>query len=280
MLIGPFSYKFNPEGGVGEQYQIIEGRIEGCFKVAKNKDINYFDSRTPGYDIAKYYAKVKTPSDADRVYIGSNGKTFMRARSSNGLDMCRFKHVGFYKQIKHPWYLDWEFRWTTSGSAALRPDGIKNCANNYGRMALANSQKMDQIAVGSFYGNLGAWNREVAKYQLYKVHESECDDILEEAQCVSCPKGFVCNGTKDITPDSNYLYTWRTSRAECQDNPGGKCGVCEGDCDRDSHCKSGLKCWQRSSSSSVPPGCKSQESNSLLKKHDFGSHDYCYDPSK
>ena len=52
-----------------------------------------------------------------------------------------------------------------------------------------------------------------------------------------------------------------------------KLGKCEGDCDSDKDCKPGLKCFQRSSSSYVPPGCKPGGSG------DDPTHDYCYDPS-
>merc|ERR1719353_2034702 len=49
--------------------------------------------------------------------------------------------------------------------------------------------------------------------------------------------------------------------------------ACEGDCDNDSDCAPGLKCYQRDSSSDVPPGCQAGGSG------DLGTHDYCYDPS-
>ena len=52
-----------------------------------------------------------------------------------------------------------------------------------------------------------------------------------------------------------------------------KLGKCEGDCDSDKDCKPGLKCFQRSSSKNVPPGCEPGGSG------DDPTHDYCYDPS-
>ena len=51
-----------------------------------------------------------------------------------------------------------------------------------------------------------------------------------------------------------------------------KCDVCEGDCDNDNDCKSGLKCFQRSSSSKQVPGCAKGGDG------DIGTHDYCYKP--
>ena len=52
-----------------------------------------------------------------------------------------------------------------------------------------------------------------------------------------------------------------------------KLGKCEGDCDSDNDCKPGLKCFERSSSKNVPPGCKPGGSG------DDPTHDYCYDPN-
>ena len=52
----------------------------------------------------------------------------------------------------------------------------------------------------------------------------------------------------------------------------GKMENCWGDCDSDSHCASGLKCFQRNGMTSVP-GCNWGGSG------DVGSVDYCYDPA-
>ena len=51
-----------------------------------------------------------------------------------------------------------------------------------------------------------------------------------------------------------------------------KLNECEGDCDSDRDCASGLKCFQRNSSSSIVPGCMPGG------KGDIGDHDYCYNP--
>jgi len=48
-----------------------------------------------------------------------------------------------------------------------------------------------------------------------------------------------------------------------------KCGQCEGDCDKDSECRTGLKCFQRSGFTAVP-GCAGQG---------VSNYDYCYDPN-
>ena len=51
-----------------------------------------------------------------------------------------------------------------------------------------------------------------------------------------------------------------------------KCGKCEGDCDSDNDCAAGLKCFQRSNSAELVPGCEAGGSG------DVGSTDYCYEP--
>jgi len=55
--------------------------------------------------------------------------------------------------------------------------------------------------------------------------------------------------------------------SDCEE---GQCGLCQGDCDSDSHCQYGLKCFFRSNRAPNPPGCEGQAVSSV---------DYCYDPN-
>ena len=48
------------------------------------------------------------------------------------------------------------------------------------------------------------------------------------------------------------------------------CGICEGDCDNDSHCSGKLKCFIRHGSEAVP-GCSGG--------NDKAGKDFCYDPN-
>merc|ERR1712080_166957 len=50
-----------------------------------------------------------------------------------------------------------------------------------------------------------------------------------------------------------------------------KCGPCEGDCDSDNDCQSGLKCYQRTNSGQTVPGC---DRTGYVKS--TSDHDYCY----
>jgi len=54
--------------------------------------------------------------------------------------------------------------------------------------------------------------------------------------------------------------------------PSNKCTACQGDCDVDGDCATGLKCFQRSASEKIP-GCK------VGGNGDVNKHDYCYAPS-
>eukprot|EP01049_Picozoa_sp_SAG25_P021678 SAG25_NODE_8186_length_434_cov_1.128358_2_plen_104_part_01 len=50
-----------------------------------------------------------------------------------------------------------------------------------------------------------------------------------------------------------------------------RCSSCQGDCDGDRDCKTGLKCFQRSAKQSIP-GCK------LTFTHNVANYDFCYAP--
>lgn len=56
--------------------------------------------------------------------------------------------------------------------------------------------------------------------------------------------------------------------------PSKKCTVCQGDCDSDNDCATGLKCFQRTTSSQKVPGCAA---TGYVKTTD-GDHDYCHTP--
>jgi hypothetical protein len=51
-----------------------------------------------------------------------------------------------------------------------------------------------------------------------------------------------------------------------------KCKKCQGDCDSDSECEGGLKCFQRDGREEVP-GCSGSTD------HDLSGRDFCYDPN-
>jgi len=87
----------------------------------------------------------------------------------------------------------------------------------------------------------------------------DCD---KDDDCAGNLKCFQRNGFTPVphclgtgAPDWDYCYD--SKEPELQDvavNPKGPLEVCHGDCDKDSDCEKGLKCFQRSGFTSVP-GC-------------------------
>merc|ERR1719334_2482454 len=53
-------------------------------------------------------------------------------------------------------------------------------------------------------------------------------------------------------------------------NPSVTLTECEGDCDSDDDCVSGLQCWQRAITDGPPPGCTGTPTHTM---------DYCFDPT-
>ena len=84
------------------------------------------------------------------------------------------------------------------------------------------------------------------------------NDFTSNTMCCACGGGrLVWGELKDNHVDGCKRGTWGWLN--------GGCPVCEGDCDRDSDCGDGLRCFQRDGYTQVP-GCKG------TGKHDW---DYC-----
>ena len=100
------------------------------------------------------------------------------------------------------------------------------------------------------------------------VYDSSCDG---KGAFYMCPKS-----AKMLTSRAgSCVYVKPTSMnnkgiSGC--NPKRKCQVCQGDCDTDADCVSGLKCFQRNNKKSVP-GCSTGGTG------DKSAYDYCYNPS-
>jgi len=71
----------------------------------------------------------------------------------------------------------------------------------------------------------------------------------------------------DYCYDPKKLHNWGGSGC----TPSKKCDTCQGDCDSDRDCKTGLKCFQRSNKK-VVTGCKKGGVG------DKNAHDYCFNP--
>ena len=103
-----------------------------------------------------------------------------------------------------------------------------------------------------------------------KLCEGDCDNDLQ------CAKGLVCFQRNGFTPVPGCNGLGRKNYDYCIEKPLKDYGadahnkrrplqLCEGDCDSDSQCASGLKCFQRSGFTRVP-GCSGNGKN---------HYDYC-----
>merc|ERR1719428_790027 len=71
------------------------------------------------------------------------------------------------------------------------------------------------------------------------------------------------------TPSPTSLQKTAVNKGGSGCTSSAKCGACEGDCDNDSDCGSGLKCFQ-TETGAHPPGCNTGGNPN--------TYDWCYDP--
>merc|ERR1711920_969257 len=93
-------------------------------------------------------------------------------------------------------------------------------------------------------------------------------NLKGKAKCGNCPKGFTNLGAtkcKKAAPAGD-------KQLGGGNNGGAKnLKACSGECDADSQCAKGLKCFQRSKGEKIP-GCKGNGGGK--------DWDYCYDPKR
>jgi len=111
--------------------------------------------------------------------------------------------------------------------------------------------------------------------------EGDCDsdnDCVGSKLCWQRDKGDAyppgCYGNSFGKGDYCYAPSGKRLKRIAH-NPRGKLGECEGDCDSDSDCNTGLFCWHRGSTGgdqgrAIPPGCYGDSS--------ISDWDYCYRP--
>jgi hypothetical protein len=106
--------------------------------------------------------------------------------------------------------------------------------------------------------------------------DSECKSGLKCFQRTGTQAVPGCTGDKPNYSGFDFCYkpptpTPGTLKIVGNDGgPGFPLNACEGDCDKDSDCKSGLKCKQRNGSETVP-GCTGDKPN-------YKGTDFCYKP--
>merc|ERR1711865_161499 len=103
-----------------------------------------------------------------------------------------------------------------------------------------------------------------------------CDDI-ESVSCAAESGSAAPVAPETAAPETATPTVAPTGTTAVNDmgasgcTSSNKCGQCEGDCDSDADCRTGLMCFQRTSSSQTVPGC--QGSGYVKSSSD---HDYCY----
>ena len=100
------------------------------------------------------------------------------------------------------------------------------------------------------------------------VDDGSESDVLKKT-IVGLTANFDYEVSWKILRDSNSLInSVNLGGSGCSSS--NKCSECQGDCDRDTDCEDGLKCFQRNTNGPVPTGCTG---------YMYSNYDYCYDPS-
>lgn len=100
-------------------------------------------------------------------------------------------------------------------------------------------------------------------YQFNQDSKTNCDSpIISLAECKEAVKELA-----DLSPEVKLKTI--VNKGGTPPGRGRRLGECEGDCDRDSDCHYGLRCYQRGNQ--IIPGCKGRGA-----RH----YDFCYDPKK
>ena len=202
---------------------------------------------------------------------------------------------------------------TTDGPTTDNPDGSNDggAAGNEGGTTICGEAGLDDgpqmnmaVMIGGYRNDSSAWGSEA----LYKAYNLMCKgaaytdpqyrhislywqklgklidpavDIIctEPAELVhTCEQGWNMNSPHYTAPKLFHSQS-STGAAPVVDKgasgctPSQRCDVCEGDCDSDSDCATGLKCHQRRTSTATVLGCAG---TGYVKT--ASDHDYCYDP--
>lgn len=109
------------------------------------------------------------------------------------------------------------------------------------------------------------------------LQSSDHKSILSDCNGLTHSVADYCYDPKAITTDKAKLgehgwsaHQFQNTKAKGGRGRIGKIGLCQGDCDGDSQCRTGLKCYQSSTNGDTLTGCAGKT---------VGAHDYCYDPA-
>lgn len=92
-------------------------------------------------------------------------------------------------------------------------------------------------------------------------------------QQVMCADPTTAAAGSSCCASATYIPTPALTHGGSSAHRSGPMAACSGDCDRDSHCQTGLRCFQRNAYETVP-GCATGGSG------DIRGYDYCHDPAR
>merc|ERR1712037_186280 len=147
-----------------------------------------------------------------------------------------------------------------------------NCPKGYTNLGATKCKKV----VTSGDKNLSGGNSDSAKN--LKACTGECDldsQCAKGLKCFQRSKGEKIPGCKGNGGGKDWDYCYNPVHGGIKNLSGGNSGSaknlqrCTGECDADSQCAYGLKCFQRSKGEPIP-GCKGAGGGK--------DWDYCYDP--
>merc|ERR1719201_3207068 len=148
-----------------------------------------------------------------------------------------------------------------------------NCPKGYTNSGATKCKKTGPVDKNLSGGNSGSAKN-------LKACTGECDADSQCAKGLKCfqrSKGEKIPGCKGNGGGKDWDYCYNPLHGGVKELGGGNSGSaknlqrCVGECDKDSQCAYGLKCFQRSKGEKIP-GCKDG------KKKVPKDWDYCYDP--
>jgi hypothetical protein len=104
-----------------------------------------------------------------------------------------------------------------------------------------------------------------------RIHLINCLFVLSYIKpCVTATERSLRVSNSNIMDTNSRLLSTGTLQFVGNNGAVGLLDNCQGDCDKDSECKSGLKCFQRTKNQAVP-GCTGD-------KPEWSGFDFCYKP--
>jgi hypothetical protein len=212
----------------------------------------------PLYSTSPSGSNAASDCKCNQGYTGTNGEP------------CAVCPAGTYKDSLGPSFC------STCPSGASSPagsDSINDCVCNLGFVG-PNGWSCSQCEVGTYVRPRLYVSSDV---QTWVDAKSACEDIGMTLAKIDAGTLAVLPAYGDFSDNCVCSGGFQGPTTPIVDNGASgctsdnQCSACQGDCDSDSDCQPGLKCWQRSQPDQTVPGC--------AKTGYVQSHGYCYDPT-